>query len=364
MTENTTKETANEGNNLQPNPQMAVTLPCHPDDFSDFVSNLLGKPQTIEKFFSKGTFSVNHQDIINTFHLVNQRIEQQNQSTLVQFIVKVFYDDESSVTLNSLDDFLHYTEVRPIKSEGVYLSWIYLIKFQQKKTPEKQQVDLMFRTDNDGGEVIHEDGIVIRRGRKWYGPGHIFFRISHTERTWGVDIESLLTGHIKTLLKPQNKQSNFITKHSGKIGFFIASLFLLSAIICVFIAIKRFTDSYLEQLKQISDKVLSSSGLLTSKVDFLINIIATGAWPKFTFYIFSFLFISLVVSVILGIWVEDKADNRPVSYVVLSKAAENFQENSLRKRRRDWVMFGISIITSIISSLVANIIFVKYFGSL
>lgn len=347
-----------------PMEEFTVTLPCHPNDFKEFISNLLGKPQTIEKYFSKGTFTVNQDDILNTFHLVDQRINQQNEATLVQFTVKIIYHDDSSVTLNSLTDFTHYKEIRPIRSESVHLTWVYLVKFQKKNAPEKQQIDLRFSTDRDGGEILHEDGIVIRRGKKWFGPGHISFRISHTERTWGVDIESLLTGQIKTLLKPQVKISDFITKHSERIGFLIGASFLASAIAGVFYSIKKFTNSYLSELANISDKTLSSSDLLSQKVDFLIEIITKGLWPRFSLSIISFLFVSLVLSIFLGIWVEDKADNKPSSFVLLSKASEDFQRKSLEKRKRDWFLFGVSVVTSIVTSVVANIIFTKYFSAI
>ncbi|ARU48033.1 hypothetical protein [Sulfurospirillum diekertiae] len=108
----------------------AVTLPCNPNDFGAFISGLLGKPQTIEKAF-RGTFEVSKDDIINTFYLIEQRIQQQNDAQLVQFTVKILYNDDTSVLLNSIADFEHYTEVRPLESIGVALSWTYLIKFKK-----------------------------------------------------------------------------------------------------------------------------------------------------------------------------------------------------------------------------------------
>ena len=364
MTDDSKQDKSAQKNILPPKEEFAVTLPCHPNDFKDFISNLLGKPQTIEKYFSRGTFTVTHDDILNTFHLVDQRISQQNEATLVQFTVKIIYHDDSSVTVNSLSDFIHFKEIRPIRSESVYLSWVYIVKFQKKNAPEKQQIELGFSTDHDSGEVLHEDGILIDRGRRWYGPGHISFCISHTERTWGVDIESLLTGHIKTLLKPRNKTSDFIIKHSGKIGFFVGASFFTSAIVGVLLTIKKFTNSYLSELSNISSNTLSSSDLLSQKVDFLINIIAKGTWPRFSFSIFSFMIVSLVLSIFLSIWVASKADNKPSSFVILSKSSEEFQKKSLEKRKRDWYLFGVSIITSIVTSVIANIIFTKYFGSI
>ena len=117
MSENVPK--GDRGSALPPDrPDYAVLLPCTPDEFREFLSGLLGKPQTIEKSIY-GVFEVPHDAVANTFHLVDQRIDQQNEATLIQFTVWIEYDDNSSVLLNSLQDFLTYSEVRPIASVGV-----------------------------------------------------------------------------------------------------------------------------------------------------------------------------------------------------------------------------------------------------
>jgi hypothetical protein len=94
----------------------AVLLPCTPDEFGDFVSGLLGKPQTIEKSIF-GEFEVTRDAVANTFHLVNQRIDQQNEAPLIQFTARIEYDDNSSVLLNSLQDFGNY-----ILDNGIQMS--------------------------------------------------------------------------------------------------------------------------------------------------------------------------------------------------------------------------------------------------
>lgn len=121
--------------------QYSVILPCTQEDFGNFVSGLLGQSQTIERIF-RGTFEIGRQEIENTYHLLDQRICQQNEATLVQFTAKVVYHDASSILLNSLDDFLRYVEVRPLVSTSLHLSWTYLIRFRDKRFPEKQQIEM------------------------------------------------------------------------------------------------------------------------------------------------------------------------------------------------------------------------------
>lgn len=347
----------------QKSDQYGVILPCKPSDFGEFVSGLLGKPQTIEKSFH-GVFKISRDDVTNAYHLVDQRIHQQNDATLVQFKVKILYDDNSSVLLNSLKDFIHYTEIRPIVSEGVSLSWTYLVRFKNKKVPEKQEIDISFSADNDDMErAVFEDGVIIRRA-KWFQPSGVFLRISHTERTWGVDIESLLTGYVKTLMKSINRSGRFIYKNSQKIGFNAGYLFFISSIIGAFGTSSKFIESYLSKVEKIKAVSPAGTDLLSAKLDFLVEIISTGVWPRFILAIIAFVVISLVLAIFLGIWVGSKANNRPRSFVLLSKAAEKKSEEIANKRRRDWVMFGISVFTSIVTGIISNIFFMFYFGGI
>jgi hypothetical protein len=50
----------------------AVILPCEPEDFREFISGLLGKPQTITKHIP-GPFELTRHDIEDFYHLVVQR---------------------------------------------------------------------------------------------------------------------------------------------------------------------------------------------------------------------------------------------------------------------------------------------------
>jgi hypothetical protein len=131
----------------------AVMLPCEPDQFRDFIAGLLGKPQTIDQLID-GQYEIKKSDIENLYHLLDQRVSTQSAGTLVQFSVRILYDDNSSVLLNSLADFASYNEVKPLVSVGVSLSWTFLIHFYNKKFPEKQQIDISFLTKRVLGNGI------------------------------------------------------------------------------------------------------------------------------------------------------------------------------------------------------------------
>jgi hypothetical protein len=284
--------------------EYAVLLPCTPDEFGDFVSGLLGKPQTIEKSI-RGVFEFTHDAVANTFHLVKQRIDSQNEATLIQFTIRIEYDDNSSVLLNSLQDFLTYSEVRQIASVGVALSWVYLVKFKNSNVPEKQEIYLSFRTGDDdevGNIFAEDDGVFIIQSSRRRSLSGVFLRIRHTDRTWGTDLESLLTGHVKTLMKTPQPTEKFIYGHSGEIGFTCFDLVLIGAIVGVLWTFSSFVDSYQGKLKALSDTTSHQADqLIISKIDFLLEVISSGAWPRLEFAAIGFLAISLVIAIFLDV---------------------------------------------------------------
>ncbi|MCD6437282.1 MAG: hypothetical protein J7L56_03325 [Halomonas sp.] len=334
-----------------------IMLPCAPEDFGEFVSGLLGKPQTIEKGFS-GFFDLSRTDVVNTFHLVDQRIRQQNEASLVQFTVRIIYEDNSSVLLSSLDELSHYSEVKPLVSTGIVLSWSYLIKFRNKKVPEKQDIDLSFISD-----MRRRRGIVI--GIEEFSelgmPG-IMLRVKHTDRTWGVDIESLLSGHVESLLRAESRKARFVRRHSGRISLLVGSFFFLSAIGGAFWASLRFVRSQTENLQAVRSATKGSPQYFQTQIDLLLDILVSGVWTRFTFATLGFLVLALVASIFLAVWVESSANKAPFSFVTLSRKAEERRDNLLGQQKRDWLIFCASIFTSIAAGVVSNLLFVRFFA--
>lgn len=332
-----------------------VMLPCEPQKFTEFISGLLGKPQTIEKSID-GCFEIDKEGIKNTYFLIDQRITKQNKASLVQFIVKIRYDDNTSITLNSFSDFETYTEIRPLVSIGVVFSWTYLIKFEDKDIPEKQEISVSLRGGKERG-IIVEDGEIIGIGNS------ISIRIRHTERTWGSDIEALLTGHLNRFLKKDSRIRLFVRKHSGSIGLTTSIFCFLIAVFAGLYAFSKFTNSYSDKIKALTTpSLLDTLAQLNEKTDFLVDIIARGAWYHFTFSLLGFLLISLIISIVIGLIVSSQAETKPTSHIVLSSEAETLRDKENVKFKRDWLMFILSIPTGILIKVVSSAVFLRYFS--
>jgi hypothetical protein len=344
----------------------AVMLPCSDEEFAGFISSLLGKPQTIEKVMG-GIFEVDERSITNLYHLVAQRIAQQNEAQLIQFTVTIVYDDDSTHLLNSLEDFQGYTEVKPLVSVAVHLSWSYLVRFHSKQALEKQTIEMSIIAGNSGvAQSRTEDGILVLTRRKWMPSSSIFLRISHTERTWGVDMESLLTGHIRTLIRKPDPLRAFIAARSDDIGLIFAILFFLSALAGVFFAGTKLVSHYVIAAKDFASKFGAKVGdpeKMLRKIDFLTDIIVTGVWPRFVFNSAAFLCVALLVSIVFGVVVSEKAANRPPSFVLLSAEAKNHRERILKRGKAKWREFIYSMLIGVATGIIGNILFAHFFSS-
>jgi hypothetical protein len=346
----------------------AIVLPCAPEDFGAFISGLFGKPQTIERLVP-GAFILTKADVSNLYHLVDQRIHQQNEATLVQFTVRIVYNDNSSVLLKSLQDFEVYNEIRPIGSTAAHLSWTYLVQFRNKNIPEKQQIDVSF-VGSPIGRNIQSPMFKLDAGfmehallTGTYQFVQMFLTIQHTERTWGVDLESLLVGAMGQLAVQRKRSAALIHKHSGRLGFAVGAGLTSAAVLTVVFRAQAFLDSYLTETKALRDAAKVSQDALIARLDFLIDIVSTGVWPRFVFGAIGFLVIMIALGVTLGIWVADKAEIPPRSFVLFSKAAEDAKREWDQRIRRDWLLFGLSVVVSIATGIFSSWLFVRFFGT-
>jgi hypothetical protein len=123
--------------------------------------------------------------LIHLFEIINQRIFQQNEAKLIQFKTTVYYNDNSTITLNGFDHLVHFNEPLPLVSEAIHLTWQYLIQFKDKSTFEMQEINVSFKTPSRNSFTIDDE--------YEYSPyaSLVHIRINHTARTWGADIEGL-----------------------------------------------------------------------------------------------------------------------------------------------------------------------------
>jgi hypothetical protein len=333
----------------------AVLLPCEPEQFAEFIAGLLGRPQTIERSIP-GRFQVQKKDIQNLYHLVDQRVSSQNDATLVQFTVRVVYDDNSSVLLNSFSDFTVYNEVRPLVSRSVHLSWTYLIKFRNKPYPEKQQIDISFVTghpDFTFDVIVSEVFVPLR---PWRGRG-IWLRISHTDRTWGTDIEALLTGQIQTLLVEDTPLRRFLRKYSGTVGTIFGVLLFGALLVVAVYTIAFFREQELALARTFAFQRPVTLDQLADLSNILLQLTISNPSNKYLGAISVFTILSLIFSIVSGVVVASFAAKEKPSFVVLSNKAKEYRDRELAHDANSWLSFCLSVCGAIVISIIGNYAF-------
>lgn len=324
-----------------------LTLPFDETQFASFIKGLLGTPQTITKKI-KGNFEIHLKDLQNFHDLLDQRISQQNNGKLIQLKTQIYYSDESSVILSTYEELLTYNEVKPVVSEATRMTWTYLIQFADKAAPEKQEIELMI-VSTPHRNVFEDDDIPVI----FPSYGQFKVTIKHTARTWGADIESLLTNQIESLLIPCSKFKDYIRKKSSTIGILTSLLFFISSLTGVYLLTTRFNSNELEKVT----KFIDNSKSINSKTDFLINYVASNSPNLFFLKSLLFVVISIFVAIVLGIWVDSMADNRVRSFLVLTREAKKQRDILVEKTKRKYIYFWISVGVSISTGIIANYIF-------
>lgn len=337
--------------------RVPIVLSCEPEDFAKFISSLLGKPQTITREFS-GPFDISKPEIRNLHDLITQRVAQQNEGKLVQFTARVVYDDNSTVLHNSVEDFLHYNEVHPLVPRGLHLSWTFLVTFPDRKVPEKQQIELSFVTARSPLFIDDATTFVVVQPSLCGGIG---LRINHTARTWGADIEAMLSGHVKGLIKPQVPWKRWVSSHSELIGFVTAALLLIASVGTSIVTTRSFLSIQMAAAKALAEKDPKVIETTAAKVDYLIDLIASGAWPRYFYYLFCFLAVALVAAIFAGIWTGSRADITEPSFLVLTSEAERARTRGLARSSRNWVTFIWTVVIDLTLGVAGNYIFSYYF---
>jgi hypothetical protein len=345
----------NPNSNAVPRPSHGVILPCSPEQFSNFIGGLLGKPQTITQSL-RGAFEVTSENLINIHHLINQRITQQNGGELLQFTARIIFADDSSVLLNDLDDLLNYNEVRPVVSQQVHLSWLYLIRFNNREFPEKQTIDVSFITD---GVLVSFDEATVMRSLLRRNAGNVTFRIQHTARTWGSDIQALLDGHLHGLLTPESAVKEMARIHNNKIQTLTFAAILASTLYSIYVSSLHLLSSRKVELLTL----VRGKGSVDVKLNGILTAIYDDPWKIFLLYSFGYFVIAFIVGIFAVMWMDSAITRSKPSFVLLTPVSLKYKKARLSDYRKQWYSFFGSMVISIVTGIISSVIYAKFWGA-
>lgn len=120
-----------------------------------------------------------------------------------------------------------------------------------------------------------------------------------------------------------------------------------------------FVDRYLAEAKKIATLGDLGADAISKKVDFLVNVVSSGMWTRYAFFVTSFFIAALIVSIAVGIVVGASADNPRPSFVMLSRRSVEARVEGLQQYRSSWIMFVSSIVGAVTVGVLGNFVFHK-----
>jgi hypothetical protein len=325
--------------------QTAVVLPCSPDQFSEFVASLLGRPQELTGG-REGQFLANKAEALQLHHLITQRVDQQNGVKPLQFTARIAFENGTSVLLNTLDDFNSYNEVRALRSTALHMTWTFVISFPGRQIPEKQEIEFGFVAERQSRIQI---GTMITTP----GEGYVYYRIRHTARTWGADMEGLLTHYMDSLIRQPSRFRSVLRKYSGWVGMsFGAIVFAL-----LMGGLGVVSARVLDQNNALLVPVIGDGVSASTKLDHILVYLSVARESLRSFYTSLYMITSVVISVASGIWVGAQAESVPPSDVVFSRRAEDVHKTRKREYETSLRRLVLTVCGTFVLGLAVNTVY-------
>lgn len=329
--------------------EVFVQVPIRKQDFGRFVANLLGQPEKIEG--SKyGSFEATYEWLIHLHHLIDQRIKQQSHAELVDFSALFRYKDGPDRKITTVTGFLHFNEGKIVVTESLQLTWTYLISFPGNRIPEKQEISLNLITDR--AEVVTVGTSRISR-LKTEKLGVVTYSIAHTERTWGDDIQTLLSREIDSIFNEDQWYAGIIT---ATIIFLMLGFFALGILVPAYIE-QIIRDSEWARIYASSVPAGASIEILT--VDEKLNLALKLLDPTNQLHNSKawFRVISFIAGTALAVFTGFLFDRSAPSFIVVTKEDRKRKEKHKRDQQKSFVLKILSFTGAVAAGVAGNYLY-------
>lgn len=214
----------------------------------------------------RGIFDLDRAAVENFFHIVDQRVNEQNGCTASTCEIGIYYNDGTSRKFPSISSFQQYSETRNRFPTVITLHLGYFIHFPSEALPEKQEIDITIRsseTISDTIDLVQTDSSLRASGNHVHMHiGHdnsqfgiITYEINHSRVTWGLDLEGHIRSQIEALMTNPSVADKLISKVSGPLNLFttiFVGLYIANLIIDAFFWFLYRTDSLTEDRPDIA----------------------------------------------------------------------------------------------------------------
>jgi hypothetical protein len=335
--------------------EFSINLPLKKRELGSFITSLLGQQQSIDRALAVD-FDIDHAWLVNLHELINQRICQQAAASLVDFVAVVYFEGGLKRTITTIDAFKGYIETKNELSVGVTLHWNYLIQFPGKNYPEKQEVTFVARAKPDKKSTGHDIGffssivvqVVSETENRFIG-----YEISHTERTWGDDVEGLISNQLNKVVRKE-KELTAAIYNLFRWGL-AAGMFILFAIYPLYLTTNNSdatVSAIYAEYKNVTTEA-TSLDVIALKLDVIARMLYSNAERTRNIY-------SLVLTFIapLFMFLSLKYTRKTAhSFIVLNAVDEARRKNLLAKEKRSLPLMVGAYFFAILSGIIGNYVF-------
>lgn len=336
------------------NEDFSLLLPLKKRDLGSFISSLLGQQQSIDRVLT-AKFDIDHAWLINLHELIDQRIRQQQSANMVEFTAIIHFNNGLTRTISTTDAFKHYVETKKETAIAITLIWNYLIKFPGRNHPEKQEIAFNARVKNDENEGEEKDRFSFLLGG--YGSKEAFsfigFNIEHTERTWGDDIESIMSKHVETAIRSEKGLSE--TVYSCFRWGLAFGIFIFCLLFPLYIMVNGHVQGIEEIMVQYHaiDASLEPINIVSEKLDKIAELLANNEKKGTPHISFALVF---AAPFLFGFVLRLTKKNLN-SFIVLSPADSTRRDDLLKKEKRGMKIMGGSYLLALVIGVAGNYIY-------
>lgn len=326
------------------NRRLSLTLPVTNEEFAEFIIKLLGKPETI-KYSRTGVFNVTRENLIDLHYLLRHRVSEQNEGALVEFQARIELGNGMSRTIRDFDQFVSYRETINSITKRVILSWIFIIKFNDRRNAERQQVEISFEIN----KKLDSDSF----SKFSLGTGSV--RVLYTARSWGDDIHSLITNRLEDLIRMPAKVQVFLKRHEPLLCTLITSILLVSV---SYLFYQKFRSESLSKLKNIES---GFEGLIEpDSLVAMIRAVLHSLYDYEQFLPIAIILVFLVPStILLLIFVKFTLEAINVakpSFLIMSPNDISHREQSLKKYKNRLIILVVTLAGSLLLGIIGNVV--------
>lgn len=196
----------------------------------------------------RGVFDLNRSQIESFFHIIDQRVSEQNHRTPIVCEVAVYYSDGTSRKFESVPSFSNYSETRNRFPTVVTIHQAYDLTFPDSSDPERQSIDIEIRTSESMSETIDMvandrqlrmagDNVQVMVGNRTGDYGVVTYTINHSRVSWGLDLEGHIKSQIEKILQTPTGVDKMLRNVAGPLNLIttvFVGLYLTNVIIDFF----------------------------------------------------------------------------------------------------------------------------------